>query len=262
MNNYKNNVKLHIKLLKVRTGFIMKLVLKHRGKSDGKHGIPNYNADCTVISPFIKKEHDIVYSYMGYVIKTLDEHNALYYHDYESMIAEFTSKINKAIKFSAALKNIPDEASLYIPTMKLDTGFEDYLSSKREAEKELDTIGIRQRRFEEYQQKVRIIRKKFSTLCSEITELYQSIMVCIDNIKQSVNTVPPVFWKAQSEVDICLSWYWEGVLLKHPKASTLPQIVPDPDYSRYDTYIVSIQKEIGDMKEKTLKMYEHFENSI
>lgn len=243
--------KLIIQKPKFNTGFFSALRLKHQGKRDGKKEIPRIASGVDMIPPNVKKEHDRIYSYMAYIIVKIDNYNAQYYKELQSFIAEFTSKVNDIKSIYKFLKNKPSDLSLYIPKITTDPEFELFLSSKRESEKDLDEMALRQRRFEEHYQTIEKYKIKYTKLCKEIEELYISIMECYGVIEKNINLVKPMFWKASAEIDIRLSWYWQGVLLKHCDADKLSQTAPEPDNTKYKNYydnlISEIQTQIKDV---------------
>lgn len=245
--SYKNTVKVHIKKPHFHTNVFSMLWLKWQGKRDGKTGIPQTDSAHDEMTPNIKKEHDRIYSYMAYVIKKIDVYNAIYCKDLQSLITNFNCKVENIKVLYELLKDKPSDICLYIPKMSVDIEFEAYLSSKRDHEKSLDEMALRQRRFDEYQQKLEKYRKKYATLRTEIDDLYVSIMICYDIIKNNINIAKPMFWKASSEIDIRLSWYWQGVVLKHKYANKLSSTAPDPDSRKYEEYY---NRKIEVMKEQ------------
>lgn len=247
-----------IKRIKSHTNIFSELFLKRQGKKDGKNGIPfNYSGD-EIISPNIKKEHDKIYSYMAYMLKMISNYNAYYYHEFQALFAEFDSKTEDAKKIIDYLQDKPSEINLYISNLNSTLDFEKYLSSKRKSEEGLDNIVIRQRRFEEYQNRLLKYRTMFKALSEEIDEIYKKIVVCFDVLKRTFELFEPMFWEACSVIDIRLSWYWQGVLLKHSQAEKLLPVAPIPSCRKYNEYIKAKTDEIERLKEIIQNKYHDF----
>lgn len=225
-----------IKKSRFHTDIFAKLHLKCQGKRDGKKGMPPVSANGNHMTPNVKKEHDRIYNYMAYAVGKIDEYNTQHYQNLQALIADFTGKAEDINKLYQFLQNTPSDLCLYIPTSNLSPEFEAFLSSKRVSEQGLDDTAIRQRRFEEYQRKLIKYKEKYAALRKELDELYKNIMVCFDMIQKNINLAKPMFWKASAEIDIRLSWYWQGVLLKHKDAKTLPRTAPEPDEQKYQSY--------------------------
>lgn len=243
-----------IRKSRFHTDAFAKLHLKCQGKRDGKKGIPPITNINTYMTPNVKKEHDRIYAYMAYAVGKINEYNTQHYQDLQALIADFIGKSEDITKLYHFLQNTPSELSLYIPKSNLSPEFEAYLDSKRALEYGLDNMAIRQRRFEEYQQKLIKYKEKYAVLRKELDGLYINIMVCFDMIQKNINLAKPMFWKASAEIDIRLSWYWQGVLLKHKDAKVLPRTAPEPDDKKYQTYYIDmtteLQKQIDDVQAK------------
>lgn len=254
--DYCKNIK--IKRINSHIRILSKFFLKRQGKKDGKRGIPSITTDNQIMSPNIKKEHDRVYSYMAYIIRIISSYNAHYYHELQALIAKLDAKIKECIIIKQITKDKPSEISLYIPTISSNPEFENFLNSKHTLEQSLDSIAIRKRRFEEYQSKLSKYRIKEEALSVEINEIYENIMVCLDIIKRTLELSEPIFWESCSVIDIRLSWYWQGVLLKHAQAEKLPPIVSKPNCSQYDNYIKSKIDEIEQLTQVVQDKYQNF----
>lgn len=252
--------KLKFKKINSHIGIISKFILKTNGKRDGKKGIPFSASNDDIVSPNVKKEHDKIYSYMAYIIRVINIYNAFYYHELQSMIADLSTKVNEAINLNNILRKQHSEISMYIPICNTDKDFEDFLKSKHKLENDLDDIAIRQRRFEEYQNKLSTYRIKFNTLSIEIVEIYKNIFMNIDIIKRTFELAKPIFWEASSTIDIRLSFYWQGVLLKHPKAEKLEQTAPKPNCIQYTDYIKSKMDELIAFQQDVESTYQTFKH--
>lgn len=243
-----------IRKSRFHTDAFAKLHLKCQGKRDGKKGMPPLSEKGNHMTPNVKKEHDRIYAYMAYAVGKINENNTQHYQDLQALIADFIGKSEDITKLYRFLQNTPSELCLYIPKSNLSPEFEAFLASKRTFERGLDDMAIRQRRFEEYQQKLIKYKEKYAVLRKEIDELYINIMVCFDTIQKNINLAKPMFWKASAEIDIRLSWYWQGVLLKHKDAKILPRTAPEPDDKKYQTYYIDmttdLQKQIDDVHAK------------
>ena len=254
----KDCCKIKIKRIKSHTNIFSEISLKRQGKKDGKKGIPFKPSDREIMSPNIKKEHDKIYAYMAYILKMISNYNAYYYHEFQALFAEFHSKTEDAKKIINYLKDKPSEMSLYISNIDSTSDFEKYLNSKRKSEEGLDNIVIRQRRFEEYQNRLLKYRTRFKDLSAEIDDIYKYIMVCLDILQRTLELSEPMFCEACSVIDIRLSWYWQGVLLKHAQAENLIPVVPPPSYNKYNEYIKAKTDEIEHLTEIIQKRYLDF----
>lgn len=243
MEKLKHNT-VAIKNSRFHTDVFSKIHLKCQGKRDGKKGLPPVSLNGDNMTPNIRKEHDRIYTYMAYAVGKINAYNTQYYRDLQALIADFTGKAEDITKLYQFLQGTPSELCLYIPKSSLSPDFEAFLSSKRTLEQGLDDMAIRQRRFEEYQQKLIKYKEKYSVLRKELDELYINIMVNFDAIQKNINLVKPMFWKASAEIDIRLSWYWQGVLLKHKEAKALPRTAAEPDGQKYQTYYIDMTKEL------------------
>lgn len=242
------------------TGKCAEFKLKFQGKRDGKKGIPNIISENSIMSPIVKKEHDKIYSYMSSVTGKVNEYNSEYYKELQSLIAEFSGKAENTLVIHRFLEDKPSEICFYIPKANFNSEFEAYLSNKRKLEKDLDDIGIRKRRFNEYQQKLEKYRTRYYTSRNIVDDVYKNIIINYDIIKKNITLVKPMFWKASAEIDMRLSWYWQGVLLKHKNARNLPQSAPSPDYNMYEQYYNEMISDIDAQIEKVKSKYEEITN--
>lgn len=262
MKKPKLKIEIKIKKIYVHINIFSKYFLKRRGKVDGKKGIPFIVACTDISSPNIIKEHDKIYSYMAYVIKTIEIYNAENYHYLQAFIAELDSKIMKATKIYEFIKDKPHQLSFYIPKYKCDSEFEEFLNSRHALEKALDDMAIRQRRFDEYQNMLSKYNTNFESLCDEIDESFKSIMVYLNRIKRAFELCKPLFWRACFDIDIRLSWYWQGVLLKHAQANKLPSKTPVPDMNQFEKYIDLKMEELKKITETAQKKYHEFKELL
>lgn len=237
------------------TGKCAELRLKFQGKRDGKKGIPNIIPNESIMTPIVKKEHDKIYSYMSSVTGKVNEYNSEYYKELQHLIAKFSGKAEDTLVIHKFLEDKPSEMRFYIPKANFNSEFEAYLSTKRKFEKNLDDIGIRERRFNEYQQKLDKYRTRYYTSRNIVDEVYQNIMINYDIIKKNINLVKPMFWKASAEIDMRLSWYWQGVLMKHKNTRNLPQTAPSPDYNMYEQYYSEMISNIDEQIENVQLKY-------
>ncbi len=259
MESQKKKSSINFKRIHSNVSILSKFLLKRSGKKDGKKSIP-FIQEKYIISPNVKKEHDKVYAYMAYIMRVINNHNASYYHESQSMIAELETKVDEAIKLSEFLKDKPSEISVYIPNYTKNADFENYLKSKHKLETELDDISIRQRRFEEYQNRLSKYRTKLDTLSIQIIEIYKNILVNLDIIRKTIELSEPIFGEVASNIDMRLSWYWQGVILKHPQAEMLKPTAPEPKYETYTDYLDAKKDELEKLQQRVESIYTDFKD--
>ncbi|MCI9618117.1 MAG: hypothetical protein HFG31_09055 [Eubacterium sp.] len=259
MKNQQKRNNIHFKKNKFRSGIVSKFILKQSGKKDGKKSIPFIHVK-HIISPNVKKEHDKVYLYMAYIMQIINMHNANYYYELQSMIANLETKVNEAVNLNQILGDKPSDTSMFIPNYAEERGFEEFLKSKHKLEVGLDDMAIRQRRFEEYQNKLSKYRKRLNALSHEIMDIYKNIFMNLGIIKKTIALSEPIFWEASSAIDMRLSWYWQGVILKHSQAKDLPQTAPKPNYEIYTEYLNGQYGELETLQQKVESVYKKFEN--
>lgn len=200
------------------------------------------------MTPNIEKEHNRVYLYTARNMKMISLYNAYFFHEIQALTSNLDAKFKEYNKISQLLTNKPYDIDLYIPDSKRDQDFENYLKSKHILEQNLDSLAVRTRRFEEYQSKLSKYRTRLDSLTVEINETYRMIMVCTEVIKRTLELAEPMFLEACSTIGIRLSWYWEGVLLKHSQSDNLPPIPLAPDFAQFKQLIQSKLDEITEIR--------------
>lgn len=245
LNTYK-----HIKVKKFRIGrnLFTKFILKWRGKRDGKKGIPSSVSNNHFMTPNIAKEHNKVYLYTARNMKMISLYNAYYFREVQALISILDVKLKEYNKTSQLLTNKPSDIDLYIPDSKRDQDFENYLKSKHVLEQNLDSLAVRTRRFEEYQNKLSKYRTRLDSLTVEINDTYKMIMVCTEVIKRTLELAEPMFLEACSTIGIRMSWYWEGVMLKHSQSDNLPPTPLAPDFTQFRQMTQSKLDEITEIR--------------
>lgn len=219
--------------------------LKHLGKNDGKNNIPR--SDGTIwYSPTIDREHSRIDGCMATVSEKINSRNNKLYIQTEYMIYEFERAAYDYERLHNHLaEQIARDAIIIVDSKNLTDDQKNMLSSKRKNEQPQDEIGIRLRRFKEYQDKLNSLRSQLVQSKASLESLYQIIHANQKQIKLLDSYIDTAFWRYSSKIDRRLSWYWQGVLLKCKKPN-LPACAPKSDCTKFQTLHEKRQKELND----------------
>lgn len=229
--------------------------LKYLGKNDGKNRIPRRDG-AIWYSPTIDREHSRIDGCMATVSEKINSRNNKLYIKTEYMISEFEQAAYEYERLHNHLKeHISKDAIIIVDSKDLTTDHKNMLSSKRENEKNLDSIGIRLRRFKEYQEKLNLLRSQLDQSRVSLENLYQIIHANQKQIKLLDSYIDTAFWRYSSKIDRRLSWYWQGVLLKC-KDPNLPACVPKANCTKFKTLHEARQKELNDRITSLDSIYE------
>ena len=220
-NEYKESVvNLHIMKPVLFANIFSKCWLKHLGKVDGKNDIPVENNQVW-FSPTIDREHARLKGCMAVVCEKINAKNNKLYIRTEYMISEFEQAAMEYERLHAhLLEKIKLDDIIIIDSSKLNNDHKEMLRVKRDNEAALDNVGIRERRFKEYQANLVQLRSQLITSKGDLERLYRAIVGNLAEIKRLDMFIVTSFWKYSSKIEKRLSWYWQGVLFKNSKKET------------------------------------------
>lgn len=225
---------------RVITNALSKLVLMYMGKRDGKKGIPSDRNNAEWMSPTLRKEYAKIDEKMAKVWYDVDEKCGELYAKTESLISDFEQN---ALEIKRIHTYILREGIQYKDVIgnnhTLPKELHDMINSKRNSEGKCDALGLRLRRYNEYNKlilnaKEHYFRKRIK-LKSDFQEIKRNYQVII-SLESELDIF---FWELCSNIERRTSWYWQGVLLKHPQKNIMPQTPPKAN----NNYINNIHKE-------------------
>lgn len=212
----------------ISTNWFSKIALKCRGKRDGKQNIPTVYANTIPSSPTIHREQARVDECMAYIAEKIDVKTAVTYVDTEALMAHFWQAEQEYRRMHDRLKDeLKPNTIIVVDHDGISSTQQDMLKAKRTNEEKLDSIGLRLRRFREYQKNLEALRTQLSELEDTLEKDYQAIKTNHAQIQFLDSLLDTFFLKYSAKIDKRLSWYWQGVLKKHPDSTTMPQVPPN-----------------------------------
>ena len=229
-NSYSYNAKLKISKPILLANCISKCYLKHLGKMDGKNDIPIVTANPATqtnefITPTIAREFSRIDSYMSMVSEKINRKNNALYRDTIRRIVKFEQAAFTYERLYERLeKKLKEDDIIIVSSPNIPQAEEDMLKCKRKSEWDLDDIGIRVRRFNEYQSKLKSMRQRLIDSRDNLEKQYREISVNIKQLKLLDTYIDTFFIYYSSKVIKRISWYWQGLILTHP--NYLPNSFP------------------------------------
>ncbi len=248
-------------ILKVNRGYLKlyfwtKWNMTRRGKKDGKRSIPYIDMNGKWVSPTIQEEFSKVNNCISEAYQILCKNNARCFLEFERCIAEFKQKaleIQRLHSFLEEKLNPFDVIACATGTNTQMTKEQiNMLDSKRNSENNAEVMGIRIRRFNEYQKPYEPLRTRLIIARKELEDTYKNIIYYYGQI-DLINTRLRVFYtELCSAADVRISWYWQGVLKKHTNKRNMHLQIPkteDDTFNRiYALNIDGRTKEIDEVR--------------
>lgn len=224
--NHKTYILTKTKKPHIFTNTLSKFILIFVGKRDGKKGIPSNNNNPDWMSPTLRKEHAKIDENMAKVWYDIYEKSGVLYSKTEAIISEFEQNaieikrihdyiIFEGIKYKDVVSNNISNTSLY-----------NMLNTKRDSEQKCDAFGIRLRRYNEYNKAISVAKDQYLKNRIKFKKDYQEIKMNYQIISILEEELDVFFLELCSNIERRTSWYWQGVLLKHPQKASLPQVPP------------------------------------
>ena len=215
-------------------------ILKIQGKKDGKKNIPFEDKNANGwMSPMIKKEHAKVEEYMANVSYYIDKKCGHIYTETEYLISEYTQKYYETLELYNYLfkKSISYDELLSDDNSIFQTKKE-MINVKRKNEVNLDSTGLKIRRYNEYYKRdINEVRKEYLTKKNELMRVYKEIMKNYQSICLMESELEIFFCDFCAKIMRRTSCYWHGVLFTHPDKRRLPQLPPNPATNKiYDLH--------------------------
>ena len=247
----RKTIKANTRILKPKIflNIISKFVLTSVGKKDGKKNIPFLNASTAapheIFTPTILREQSRIEKCMALILERINRKNDILYKDTIRRIVHFRQSSIEYQRLYEKLKNkLQLDDIIVVPIPSLNPDVEVMLSSKRRSEDNADDMGIRLRRANEYHQKLRSSRICLIKSRNSLEEQYKCILVNIKQIELIDSYIDSSFMFYNAVINKRLSWYWQGLLLKHPllnkKEHCIKQI-------KADNYLVLLEKRRNDV---------------
>ncbi len=268
MNNKNNDyfdekdILLNVRKPKVCINIISKLLLKSRGKKDGKKSIPSVNLEDgeNYISPTIRKEHSRVDEAMAKVSRRIDKITSEVYVETDLLIADLIQRAHEVENLDKELKGTLKKWDIIIyDNPKIADELKEMLKVKRKNEEKLDDVGIRLRRFAEYQKEIEKLRERKAQSKNELKKDYKQITANYRKICVIDKQIDEIFWEFCARIDRRVAWYWQGVLLKHPFRDTMPQEPPKAQ-NKYIKDLLKASRE--DLKSRIDAIEEIYKNTL
>lgn len=207
---------------------LSKCYLKHLGKRDGNNEIPyiaegtDRNSLTDIVTPTIIREEERIKKCLSVLSERLNKKNNAIYKDIMASIIEFEQAALDYKRLHKRLESKLKEYDIIIPKSYSSIEEEDFLAAKRDSEANLDDFGVRERRFNEYQKKLSPMRKELFESRKKLIEQYRSIVSSIEQLKNLEDCIANAAKYYTAKVNKRISWYWQGVLLKHNDKDELP----------------------------------------
>lgn len=244
---------------RIFTNALSKFILMFMGKRDGKKGIPSDKNNPDWMSPTLRKEYAKVDESMAKVWYDIDEKCGAVYAKTEELISDFEQNaleikrihnyiLSEGIKFKDVVGNNPTiSKDLY-----------EMINTKRANEQKCDALGIRLRRYNEYNKMIRAAKEQYFKKRIKLKNDYQEIKRNYQIISTLESELDIFFWELCSNIERRTSWYWQGVLLKHPLRDSMPQVPPKSN----NNYINDIHKKRRECLSKKIENIEKIHQEI
>lgn len=252
----KIKVSLKIKNSNTKVTLLSKWYLVHKGKKDGKKDIPYIDTNGIWISPTIQEESNKVNTLISNVYRYLCHKNSDCYIGLEYSIAEFEQRVLEVNRLHDFLKQKINrfDIAAYTSTQNnnLSSEEKDMLEAKRKSEEDLEDIGIRIRRFKEYQQPLEPLYKRFTSAKKELEHDFDYVVEYYKQIELINKQLKVLYAEFCSTANTRIAWYWQGVLKKHSQRDKMLLEIPKTDPTIFDTLygmnINSISKRIEELR--------------
>lgn len=229
---------------------LSKCYLKYLGKKDGKNNIPfidhNGKSADMINSPTINRELSKIEKCMSVVSEKINKKNNGLYKDTMISIIKFKQSALEYKRLHTLLNDKLKEYDIIIPNSYSLPEEEEMLNCKKVSEQELDPIGVRSRRFEEYQIKLKPLRQKLTESRETLKEQYCEIMINVKQIRLLDTYIDTSYIYYSSKVNKRISWYWQGVLMKHHSKKLLPKCPEPPKDSKLKAIHIERRKDFED----------------
>ena len=240
---------------------LSKCYLKCIGKKDGKNEIP-YIAEGTtkineVQTPTIIREKTRIKKCLSVLTERLNKKNNALYKDIMVSIVEFEQATLEYDRLHKRLEDKLKEYDIIIPKSYSTDEEEAFLASKRESESNLDDFGVRTRRFNEYQSKLSPMRKELFESRKKLIEQYKNIASSIEQLKNLEDCIKNAMEYYCAKVNRRISWYWQGVLLKHEDKETLPSFPLAQLGNQFDCIFEHRRKDFEDKLEELEEIHKN-----
>lgn len=238
-----------------------KCYLKHLGKRDGKNEIPyivegvDKNSLTDIKTPTIIREEERIKKCLSVLTERLNKKNNALYKDIMVSIVEFEQAALDYDRLHKRLEDKLKEYDIIIPKSYSTQQEEDFLSAKRDSESNLDEFGVRTRRFNEYQSKLSPMRKELFESRKKLIDQYKNIVSSIEQLKNLEDCIANAVEYYSAKVNKRISWYWQGVLLKHEDKDTLPSFPKEQLNSQFECIFKHRRKEFEDKLEELKKIH-------
>ena len=224
-----------VKTPSTKLNFWTRFMLVHRGKKDGKKNIPYRDINGDWISPTIQEEAHKAAAIISNIYRILKKANAESYIEFEWWIAEFEERAVEVKRLHSFLdgKMKRFDASLFTATdnSMLPSSEREFLNAKRESEKDLEEMGIRLRRFNEYQQPLEPLRRRLIIARKELEESFEMVAAYYGQFRLLDEQLISLYQEFCSLANARLSWYWQGVLKKHKDRDSMQVEMPESSKS-------------------------------
>lgn len=257
-----NGLMLEYRIPNIKTNLIAHLILNFRGYRDGKKNIPFLAENNNWISPTIRDEKAKVSSYMSKIYRIANTKNFNLFIMAEISIAKFEQNALQIERLHNFLKEklleYETAENIAMVNMKLTEEQKDFLNSKRVSETNLDPVGLRARRLNEYFRPLATLKEQINNVLIEIEQNYENLVGYYTKIEMIDETVKAQFFDVNARIDKRLSWYWQGVLRKHKDRDSIKiegQKIDDFDVkSLYDEQRKNLESKFKKVKEKREKI--------
>lgn len=254
--NSKISMSLKVKTTNSKLSWWSKFRLLHKGKKDGKKNIPYIDSRGYCISPTIQEESNSVLVMLSNVYSYLNRKNTDCYIMTETAFSEFEQRaleIERLHNFlKEKMKQFDEPINISVVNQALTEEVKEMLNSKRESEKDLEPIGIRLRRFREYQRQIEPFRKQFVIARKKLEQDFENVSKCAAQVELIDEQLRIISHKFYSVANTRLSWYWQGVLKKHKQKdqfkSQIPRVIEADFDTIYGTRLKDIKKRVSDAK--------------
>lgn len=254
----KVSMSLKVKTTNSKLSFWSKIRLQYKGKKDGKKGIPYLDSNGHWISPTIQEESNNVSVLISNVYSYLNRKNTECYIRTETAISEFEQRaleIERLHNFlKEKMKRFDETINVSTKNNSLTEELKEMLNSKRESEKDLEPIGIRLRRFREYQRQIEPFRKQFVIARKKLEQDFKKVSnysAQVELIDEQLRIISHEFYSA---ANTRLSWYWQGVLKKHAQKeqikSQIPRVIETDFDAIHGTRLKDIKNRVSAAKAK------------
>ncbi|MBR1811607.1 MAG: hypothetical protein IJ766_08190 [Clostridia bacterium] len=192
------------------------------------------------LSPTIQAEGKKVTELISNVYTYFNKKNCDIFVQFETAISAFEER---AIEIETLYDFLKDRINAYdgpIYTASEQKNLQpqelnDMLNAKRESEENAENIGIRIRRFREYQAPVEELRKRYYNAKAELERDFIIITSNFELLEMIDRQLNALYQELCSRANTRLSWYWQGVIKKHPKKTSIQIEVPEVEKEVFDT---------------------------